>query len=119
MNPGELLDLCNDIYIQLGHGHSESVYHRALEVGLRLQNISYESEKIVPVSYEGHVVGYCKLDLVIDNSEIIELKSISSIKSKEITQLNNYMNLTGIKRGTVINFSMNGGKEVENFSISL
>lgn len=104
-----VLELAKHVYKTLGHGHSEAIYQRALEVGLRLQNIQYETEKIVPVSYEGFVVGHCRLDIVVNKTDIWELKSIATIKSKEITQLRRYMELTGLQKGYVLNFPTNGG----------
>jgi len=109
--------LAQHVYKTLGHGHSEAVYHRAMEVGLRKQNIKYDTERIVPIQYEGHVVGNSRLDLVIDDKVIVELKSVSSLKQKEITQLQNYMSLTGLKEGILINFPFNGAEDVETHMI--
>ena len=104
-----VIDIAKHVYKTLGHGHTEALYHRAMEAGLRIQNIQYETEKIVPVSYEGFVVGHCRLDLVTDQVAVWELKSIAAIKAKEITQLKRYMEITGLHRGYVINFPTNGG----------
>lgn len=109
--------LAQNVYKTLGHGHSEAVYHRAMEVGLRKQNIKYDTERIVPIQYEGHVVGNSRLDLVIDDSMIVELKSVSCLKQKEITQLQNYMNLTGLKEGMLINFPFGGADDIETHKI--
>jgi hypothetical protein len=46
--------LAEDIYIQLGPGHPETTYNGAMEVGLRLRGIEYETKRIVEVKYEGH-----------------------------------------------------------------
>lgn len=105
--------IAQDVYKTLGHGHSEAVYHRAMEVGLRKQNIKYDTERIVPIQYEGHVVGNSRLDLVIDDTMIVELKSVSCLKQREITQLQNYMNLTGLKEGLLINFPFGGADDIE------
>ena len=112
-----ITNLARHVYKTLGHGHSESVYHRAMEVGLRKQNIKYDTERIVPIQYEGHVVGNSRLDLVIDDSMIVELKSVSCLKQKEITQLQNYMNLTGLKEGMLINFPFGGGDDIETHRV--
>lgn len=109
--------IAQNVYKTLGHGHSEAVYHRAMEVGLRKQNIKYDTERIVPIQYEGHVVGNSRLDLVINDTMIVELKSVSSLKPKEITQLQNYMNLTGMKEGMLINFPLGGADDIETHII--
>ena len=108
-----VLTIASNVYSTLGHGYSEAVYHRALEVGLRSESIKYDTERIVPISYQGHVVGNSRLDLVIDDDLIVELKAVGSIRSKEIQQLKNYMKLTGISRGCVINFPLDGKDDIE------
>lgn len=104
--------IANHVYQTLGHGHSESVYHRAMEVGLRKKCIQYETEKVVTIKYEGHVVGSRRFDLVIEGDTIVELKSVSALRDKEQTQLKNYMDITGISKGILINFPT-GGDELE------
>ena len=107
-----IVKIAKHVYRTLGNGHSEAVYHRAMEVGLRRQGIKYDTEKIVPIKYEGHVVGNFRFDLVIDDSTIVELKAVSTIKQREITQLRNYMSMTGLTEGYVINFPL-AGSELE------
>jgi GxxExxY protein len=109
----DILEHARDVYRVLGKGFSESVYHRSMEVVMRENGISYDTERIVPVHYRGHVVGHQRIDLVINNDTILELKSITSIKSKEITQLRNYMSLTGIRSGHVINFPCGDNADIE------
>lgn len=108
-----VLGIAQHVYKTIGNGHSEAIYHRAMEVGLRRTGFKYETEKIVPVVYDNHVVGNVRIDLVIDDSAIVELKSIGSIKQKEKTQLMNYMNLTGLKEGMIINFPTSPADDVE------
>ena len=108
-----VLGIARHVYKVVGNGHSEAIYHRAMEVGLRRSGVKYETEKIVPVTYDNHVVGNVRIDLVINDDTIVELKSISAIKQREVTQLMNYMNLTGASEGMVINFPPTPGAEVE------
>lgn len=108
-----VLGIAQHVYKVIGNGHSEAIYHRAMEVGLRKGCLKYETEKIVPITYDNHVVGNVRIDLVINDDSIVELKSIAAIKQKEITQLENYMKLTGATEGMVINFPTSPGSEVE------
>lgn len=108
-----VLGIAQHVYKVIGNGHSEAIYHRAMEVGLRKGLLKYETEKIVPIRYDNHVVGNVRIDLVINDDSIVELKSIAAIKQKEITQLENYMKLTGATEGMVINFPTSPGSEVE------
>lgn len=96
--------IASDVYRSLGPGYSEQVYHKAMEVGLRANHIRYETERVVPVTYDGHVVGNVRADLIIDNRYVIELKSVKTLNPCMHQQTMNYLKLTGIKDGLLINF---------------
>ena len=100
----KIKELANNIYKILGAGHSERIYHNAMEVSLRKHNIQYETERIVPIVFEGHTIGNMRADLIIENEIITELKSTKSLNIIMKQQLNNYLKLTGLKQGILINF---------------
>ena len=83
-------DLCNHIYKTLGPGFSERVYHNAMEVMLRQKGINYETERIVPIVFEGHTIGNVRADIIIDGT--LNLPSqvpyhASQMLSKNISKL--------------------------------
>ena len=92
------------IFNTIGPGFSERVYHNAFEVELRLQGIQYETEKILPIKYEGHTVGNLRADLVIEGRTIVELKSAAKIRDEYRQQVANYLKLTGLTAGYIVNF---------------
>jgi len=101
----DLLIITNDIYSSIGPGYNEVIYHRAFEVALRLNNISYESEVITPVIYKDHTVGHGRVDLIINKTMIIELKAIANLNNTDsIIQIKNYMKQHRISDGLIINF---------------
>ena len=66
-------------------------------------------EVVIPINYKGHQVGYGRADIIIGNELILELKAISTKpKNGERNQILNYMRMTGITNGCIINFSKNG-----------
>lgn len=99
-----LLNLIQQVYEELGPGFTEAIYHNALEVLLRMNKIQYESERIIPVKFRGHVVGNVRSDLIIDRETVVELKSIKTLRSEDIQQTKMYMNLLGIQKGILVNF---------------
>lgn len=106
-----LVDKCiaiaEDIYIDLGSGWDEVIYHKAFEVALRLDNIRYESKRVTPVSYKGHTIGEGEIDLLIKDereSVIVELKATDKLIADNTSQLNKYMRTLGINNGILINF---------------
>ena len=99
-----LRTLAEDIWVSLGPGYSESVYHCAFEVALRDRQIPYETERIVPVFYGGQNVGHVRADLIIDRRFVVELKSVSRLNETYRIQTRNYLNLLGLHVGFLINF---------------
>lgn len=109
-----LKNISTKIFEKLGPGYSERVYHNAFEVELRLRGIQYETEKILPVVYEGHTVGNLRADLIVDGRAIVELKSTTKLKDEFRNQVRNYISLTGLESGYLVNFPCVAGEvEVE------
>jgi len=108
----ELRDMAARIWAELGPGFSERVYHNAFEIELRLAGLRYETERILPITYEGHNVGNLRADLIVNGEMIIELKSTTKLKEEFENQARNYMRLTGISQALLINFPAVSG-EVE------
>jgi GxxExxY protein len=100
-----VLELTYDVYNSLGSGYNEVVYHRALEVAFRLNGINYQSEVVVPVTYKGFYVGHSRIDLLLNNSFIVELKAVAHLNNDCIIQIKNYMKHCNITEGLIINFS--------------
>ena len=106
-------DLCNQVFNELGPGYSERVYHNALEVLLRKNNIPYETERIIPIVFQGHTIGNLRGDIIIDGKIIVELKAVKSLNSQNTTQARNYIKLTGIPRALLVNFPQTVANECE------
>ena len=114
-----LKNISTKIFEKLGPGYSERVYHNAFEVELRLAGIQYETEKILPVIYEGHTVGNLRADLILAGRTIVELKSVTKLKDEFRNQVRNYGRLTGLESGYLVNFPCVAGEvEVECVLIS-
>ena len=103
MNDQLLGIIMRQITDELGYGLKESVYQSALAVELRFQGHKVDLEVNKSILYRGHHVGTVRLDMVIDDNYIVELKAIAKITKKEFTQLQQYMKISGIKNGCIIN----------------
>lgn len=101
---GDLRSISCDIWKSLGPGYSESVYHCAFEVALRARGIYYETERIIPVFYDGQNVGNVRADLIIDRKVVVELKSVARLNEQHRNQTQNYLNLLDLNLGYLINF---------------
>ena len=96
------------VFNQLGFGFLESVYRKAMVIELKKANLNTEEEKSLEVYYDNIVVGNFSIDLFVENSVVVELKSVQGILKEHEVQLVNY--LKGMKRdiGLLINFSPSG-----------
>tara|TARA_B100000287_G_scaffold109352_1_gene101644 strand:- start:594 stop:986 length:393 start_codon:yes stop_codon:yes gene_type:complete len=110
--------IVNEVYDLLGPGFSERVYHNAMEVILRERNIPYESERIVLITFKGHVVGNLRADMVINNSFILEFKTIKTLNESAEIQGHNYLRLTGLEKAYLVNFPPHLGRRAEIRCIS-
>ena len=111
-----MIEISQEIYKELGPGHRECVYHRAFEMELRNRGIPYECEVVVPLYYKGQFLSHMRLDLVVEKTTVIELKTIKNIKDEEIQQLKRYLKATGMQNGYLINF---GSDEVQVKQVTL
>jgi GxxExxY protein len=113
-NAHRLVAIAKNVYRVLGSGFSEDVYDRAMQVGLRLAGIRYESQKVVELRYRDHYVGEGYPDLLVHVGKqkvVVELKAIASdLGACEETQLRNYMKVLGVSSGLLINFQTPGRK---------
>ena len=101
------------IYNDLGPGYSERVYHNAMEVLLRNAGVRYESERIVPVPFEGHVIGNLRADIIVDSQVVLEFKTIKTLNDQAELQALNYLRLLDLKVAYLINFPPFSNREVE------
>lgn len=121
-NSQKIINIAKDVYKKLGSGHQEVVYDRAMQVGLRLAKIRYDSQKVVELKYKDHYVGEGYPDLIVylDKDVILELKAVGSdLGPSEKQQLENYMNILKIKRGILINFKQPSKKGTTNLEYKI
>jgi len=95
-----------EVHKTLGPGLLESAYHDCLKHELKCVGLGFESESQVAVKYKGLIVGEAyRLDLLIENRVIVELKTVSKVLDIHKAQLLTYLRLTDKKLGLLINFN--------------
>ncbi len=96
-----------DVYKVLGPGLLESVYEEALCYELEQRGLKVERQKQVPVVYKGIVLkSDLRLDLLVEDKVIVELKSVSEMKDVFFKQTLTYCRLLNIKLGVLVNFNV-------------
>lgn len=95
-----------DVYKELGPGMLESVYEEALCFELERRGLAIERQKQVPVNYKGNVLKTeLRLDLLVEDEVIVELKSVEEMKKVFAKQLLTYLRLMNKKVGLLVNFN--------------
>ncbi len=102
----EITGACIDIHKSLGPGLLESVYHRCLEKELQLRNISYISEHTIDIEYKDTIINTAlRVDILVENCLIVELKSVETMHPIYEAQILTYMKLLNAPKGLLINFN--------------
>jgi GxxExxY protein len=95
-----------EVHRLIGPGFLESVYEEALCVELQLRGIPFIRQPIVSVDYKNHVVGEGRLDLLVGNALIVELKAVDALAPIHTAQVISYLKTTGHQLGLLINFNV-------------
>jgi len=101
---GKVIGLAMKVHSTLGPGFLESVYQNALIWELRKSGFKAEAENPISVHYDGQLVGAFTADLLVNDSLIVELKSIQALAKAHEVQLVNYLFATAIDEGLLLNF---------------
>ncbi|MCB1208879.1 MAG: GxxExxY protein [Verrucomicrobiales bacterium] len=92
------------VHNALGPGLREKPYENALVIALRNKGLKATAQKPYPIQYCQQIVGDCIPDITVGESILIDAKSIDSIGDNEVAQMLNYLRISGLKVGLVINF---------------
>mgnify|MGYP002388290400 CR=1 FL=1 len=105
-----------EVYKELGCGFLESVYQESLERELRSRNIPYWSQKEFIVLYKGQPLAQIfRADLVCYDKILLELKATKEVNDDHRAQLINYLKVTGLRLGLLINFGHTPRVTIERF----
>ena len=94
-----------EVHRRLGPGLLESIYEKALCIGLEEKGLKFEQQKIIPLNYKGRLIGEFRVDIVVENKVVVELKSVERHDPIFDAQILSYMKLGNYKLGLLINFN--------------
>jgi GxxExxY protein len=92
------------VHLVLGPGFLESIYHNALLLRLKKLGLKVDSQEPVPVYFEGEMVGDFLADIIVEDSLMLELKTVPALNAAHEAQLVNNLNATKIESGLLLNF---------------
>ncbi len=95
---GKIIGCALEVHRQLGPGLLESTYESALCVEFEMAGLAFQRQPIFPVVYKGRAIGEYRLDLVVENSVIVEIKSVERLDPVFGAQVLTYLKATGKNR---------------------
>ena len=93
-----------NVHSEIGSGFPEIIYHRCLSIEFNEKGIRYQNELSLPLFYRGIHVGKRRVDFLIEDKVLIEIKAVSELDKSHINQILNYLNLFQIEVGLLLNF---------------
>jgi GxxExxY protein len=102
---GRIIGCAIEVHRQLGPGLLESIYESALAVELEFAKISVSRQVPVPIQYRGRIIGEHRIDLIVENTVVVELKSVERMDPVFEAQILTYLRITKLKVGLLINFN--------------
>jgi GxxExxY protein len=93
------------VHSELGPGFNEGIYHNALKLALEEDGLRFQTEKNFSVSFRGKHIGRLRLDLVIEDKVIVEVKALTgNLPAVFESQILSYLKASGYRVGLLINF---------------
>ncbi len=106
----QIIGCAMKVHTTLGNGFQESIYQRCLEIELNKTSLTFTREFTMPIMYEGVQVGTRRVDFLIENEIMVELKAVIELEDVHLNQAKNYLEVYNVESGLLINF---GAKSLE------
>jgi GxxExxY protein len=97
---------CITVHRTLGPGLLEAIYCRAICLELAAANISFEAQKRYPVFYRGQLLSYQRLDLIVEEQLVLEIKSVEQLNQLHRSQVLSYLRVSKLAAGLLMNFNV-------------
>lgn len=102
---GKIIKACYQVHSQLGPGLAERIYVNALKIELTNLGLQYVTEEEFVIKYQNHKVGKFRIDLLVEDKVIVEIKAVEGKMPKIFEgQVVSYLKASGLKVGLLINF---------------
>lgn len=102
----QTIGACIAVHRGLGPGLSEVIYSKALVLELNWVGLGVEVEKAVPVRYRGEVLCHQRVDLLVEQRVVVEVKSVEALHPVHVAQAAGYLRLTNLKVALLVNFNV-------------
>ncbi len=94
-----------EVHRELGPGLLEATYEAALCIELEAAHLNVRRQPVFPVSYKGRAIGEYRLDMIVEDAVVVEIKSVERFDPVFEAQVLTYLKITGKRVGLLINFN--------------
>ncbi|MEO6063194.1 MAG: GxxExxY protein [Thermoflexales bacterium] len=101
-----IISAAMDVHRALGPGYLESIYEQAMVVELELRHIPFVRQGVVSLTYKGVRIGEQRLDFIVADAIILELKAVDVLSNVHQAQVISYLKASGLKLGLLLNFNV-------------
>jgi len=101
----KVIEAAIQVHKALGPGFMESFYEEALCIELSERGMQFERQKTLNIEYRGRSIGQHRLDLLVDRSLVVELKTVDALDPIHFAVVRSYMKALGLISGLILNFS--------------
>jgi GxxExxY protein len=102
---GDVIAAAIEVHRRLGPGFLESIYEQALRLELTKRGVPFVCQKRVLLTYDGQSIGDHVLDLLVNDTIVVELKAVKTLEDVHFAQVKSYLRATGLKIGLLLNFN--------------
>ena len=107
---GNIIGCSMQVHKVLGNGFQEVIYQRALAIEMIKQDLSFQRELEMPIYYDDQKIGTRRVDFLVDEKIMVELKALTKLEDLHLAQAVNYLEAYYLEIGLLINF---GAKSLE------
>ena len=100
----QIIGCAMEVLNELGHGFHEKPYENALVIELQSKGIPFHQQKTFDINYKGRKIGDYIPDLIVFETIVVDTKVIEKFTDREIGQMMNYLKITNLRLGYILNF---------------
>jgi GxxExxY protein len=100
----QIIGCAMKVHNTLGNGFQEVIYQRCLAIEMTKQGLSFVRELVMPIFYDGQEVGTRRVDFLVENTVMVEIKALIALENVHLAQGLNYLTAYNLDKGLLINF---------------
>ena len=99
-----ILSAAVQVHKKLGCGFKEAIYQKALAIEMNKLHLQFVKEIGMEIGYDNEIIGLRRVDFLVENRVMVEIKAIEKLEKVHQVQLLNYLRIYNLKVGLLINF---------------